>query len=130
IREAALQLVARHGFEAMSMRRLAAEVGVQPAAVYRYFPTKEDLLYALMCAHMEGLAASWEEARPGAADPEQQLVAFVENHVRFHAERRFSTQVSNMELRSLSHERLSRILRLRNAYEKDLRQILRAGVEA
>jgi hypothetical protein len=35
-----------------------------------------------------------------------------------------------MELRSLSRERLSHILRLRTAYEKELRQILREGAEA
>ncbi|MFC6489493.1 TetR/AcrR family transcriptional regulator [Nitratireductor sp. GCM10026969] len=131
ITEAALELIARHGFEAMSMRRLAARVGVQAAAVYRYFPTKEDLLYALMRAHMEGLITSWEAARTRApADPARQLAAFVDNHIRFHVTRRLSTQVSNMELRSLSPERLTHILRLRNAYEKELRQILREGVEA
>ncbi|WEX07690.1 TetR/AcrR family transcriptional regulator [Chelativorans sp. AA-79] len=129
IREAAVLLIARHGFEAMSMRQLAGEVGVQPAALYRYFPTKEDLLYALMREHMEGLAAAWEAARPRAADPAAQLAAFVDNHIRFHVARRHSTQMSNMELRSLSPERLTAILRLRGAYEKELRQILRAGAE-
>ena len=44
IREAAVLLIARHGFEAVSMRQLAAEVGVQAAALYRYFPNKEELL--------------------------------------------------------------------------------------
>jgi hypothetical protein len=35
-----------------------------------------------------------------------------------------------MELRALSHERLSAILRLRGAYEKELRRILREGAES
>ena len=43
--------------------------------------------------------------------------------------RRHSTHVSNMELRSLSRERLSAILKLRAAYEKELRAILRDGAE-
>ena len=34
-----------------------------------------------------------------------------------------------MELRSLSHEKLSAILKLRAAYEKELRAILRDGAE-
>jgi hypothetical protein len=34
-----------------------------------------------------------------------------------------------MELRSLSRERLSAILRLRSTYEKELRRILRDGAE-
>jgi AcrR family transcriptional regulator len=129
-REAALSLIARHGYEAVSMRQLAAEVGVQAAALYRYFPTKQDLLFALMREHMEGLQAAWEAARPATNDPAARLSAFVENHIRFHVARRHSTHVSNMELRSLSKDNLSHILRLRATYEKELRHILRAGAEA
>ncbi|CCV05925.1 Transcriptional regulator [Mesorhizobium metallidurans STM 2683] len=130
VREAAAGLIARYGYEAMSMRQLAAEVGVQAAALYRYFPTKEDLLFTLMREHMEGLTAAWEMARPTTADPEARLAAYVRNHIAFHIERRHSTHVSNMELRSLSHDRLTRILRMRTAYEKELRAILRDGTEA
>lgn len=134
IRAAAVDLIARLGFEAMSMRQLAGKVGVQPAALYRYFPTKEDLLFALMREHMEGLIASWGEARPaeGSAqeNPAGRLAAFVENHIRFHVARRHATHVSNMELRSLSPERLTEMLRLRGQYEKELRKILRDGVAA
>ena len=129
IRAAAEMLIARHGYEAVSMRQLATEVGVQAAALYRYFPTKEDLLFTLMHAHMQELAAAWERARPAAADPARRLAAFVANHIRFHVMRRHSTHVSNMELRSLSRERLSAVLKLRAAYEKELRAILRDGAE-
>jgi AcrR family transcriptional regulator len=129
-REAALSLIARQGYEAVSMRQLAAEVGVQAAALYRYFPTKEDLLFTLMREHMEGLQQAWEAARPATADPAARLSAFVDNHIRFHVARRHSTHVSNMELRSLSRDRLTHILRLRATYEKELRQILRDGAEA
>ena len=129
LREAALSLIARLGFEAMTMRQLAAEVGVQAAALYRYFPAKEDLLFTLMREHMEELTAAWHAADPGGA-PDARLAAFVNNHVRFHVARRHSTHVSNMELRSLSPDRLTAILKLRTAYEKELRAILRDGAEA
>ena len=129
IRAAAEMLIARHGYEAVSMRQLAGEVGVQAAALYRYFPTKEDLLFTLMREHMQQLAAAWEKARPATDDPARQLAAFVANHIRFHVMRRHSTHVSNMELRSLSRERLSAVLKLRAAYEKELRAILRDGAE-
>ncbi|MBN9218867.1 MAG: TetR family transcriptional regulator [Mesorhizobium sp.] len=129
IREAAVNLIARQGYEAMSMRQLAAEVGVQAAALYRYFPTKEELLFTLMREHMEGLGEAWEKTRPAGADPSQRLSAYVRNHIAFHIERRHATHVSNMELRSLSPERLTHILRLRTAYEKELRAILRDGTD-
>ncbi|MEZ2332713.1 TetR/AcrR family transcriptional regulator [Mesorhizobium sp. RCC_202] len=129
VREAAVSLIARLGYEAMSMRQLAAEVGVQAAALYRYFPTKEDLLFTLMREHMEGLLKAWDTARPASDDAVVRLAAYVENHIVFHIERRHATHVSNMELRSLSHERLTQILKMRTAYEKELRAILRDGAE-
>lgn len=129
LRQAAVNLIARFGYEAVTMRQLAAEIGVQAAALYRYYPTKEDLLFALMLEHMTGLIAAWEAARPQSADPATRLAAFVRNHIHFHVERRHSTHVSNMELRSLSREKLSAVLRLRATYEKELRHILREGAE-
>ncbi|WP_439500599.1 TetR/AcrR family transcriptional regulator [Aminobacter ciceronei] len=130
IRDAAVQLIARHGYEAVTMRQLAAEVGVQAAALYRYFPTKEDLLHTLMREHMEALLGAWEAARPDNDDPLARLTSFVANHIRFHVERRHATHVSNMELRSLSRDNLTSILKLRTAYEKELRTILRDGADA
>lgn len=130
LRDAALTLIARHGYEAVSMRQLAGEVGVQAAALYRYYPTKEDLLNSLLLEHMEKLIAGWRDIDPTPAPAAERLAAFIRHHVGFHVERRHSTHVSNMELRSLSPERLTAILKLRTSYEKNLRQILRDGAES
>lgn len=129
LREAALMLIARHGYEAVSMRKLANEVGVQAAALYRYFPTKEDLLFTLMREHMESLIKSWAACADAKADPRAQLAAFVRNHIGFHLARRSSTHVNNLELRSLSPERLSWIVHLRESYENELRAILQRGAQ-
>lgn len=130
IRDAAVGLIARHGYEAVTMRQLASKVGVQAAALYRYFPTKEDLLFTLLREHMEDLLASCSAGGGADAMPLDRLTRFVDNHIRFHVARRASTHISNMELRSLSHERLTLILRLRALYEKELRVILRDGAES
>ncbi|MGW0878351.1 TetR/AcrR family transcriptional regulator [Streptomyces sp. NPDC002671] len=45
--ETALRLVAQHGAEAMSVRRLGAALGADPSALYRYFRNTDDLLLAL-----------------------------------------------------------------------------------
>lgn len=126
---AALNLFARHGYEAVSMRQIAAAVGVQAAALYRYFPTKEDLLFTLLDRHLRDLITSWGAARPTSHDAKARLAAFVTHHLGFHIERRPATHVSTMDLRSLTKERLSAILKHRGAYEKELRVILRDGVE-
>ena len=129
IRQTALTLIARHGFEAMSMRDLGAAVGVGAPALYRYYPTKQSLLFSLLDAHLDELAAAWAAADDAKNGPVFRLRAFVANHIAFHVERRMATQVSNLELRALDKENLTAILRKRNEYEKELRSILRDGQE-
>lgn len=48
ILEAALSLVDEEGIEALSMRRLARELGVDPMAIYHHLPNKRALLSALV----------------------------------------------------------------------------------
>jgi AcrR family transcriptional regulator len=47
ILDAAQKLFAHEGYENVSMRRIGAEVGCSPMAMYRYFGSKEELLISL-----------------------------------------------------------------------------------
>ena len=126
IREAAQKLFARHGFAAVSMRQIAAEVGVQAGALYLYTADKQSLLFDLMRAHLEELLAAWQQA-PKGAGPEARLAAFARFHIRFHLERPEAVFIAYMELRSLEPGNFATIERLRRAYEDELSAILRAG---
>ncbi|MGH2350702.1 MAG: TetR/AcrR family transcriptional regulator C-terminal domain-containing protein [Chloroflexota bacterium] len=72
--DAALGFVDEHGLEALSMRRLGAELGVEAMSLYRYVPSKEALLdglaerlWAEVQLPAEG-APDWQGAvRPTAA---------------------------------------------------------------
>jgi AcrR family transcriptional regulator len=127
IRAAATSLFARHGFEGVSMRRLAEEVGVQAGALYRYFPTKQALLADMMATHLRDLLSCWRDAAPGGDDPAAELAAFARFHVRHHIARRDEVFVNYMEMRSLDARNAPEIRVLRRAYEDILRDILRRG---
>lgn len=126
IRAAALRLIAQHGFEAVTMRQIAAEVGVQAGALYRYTPDKQALLADLMQAHMDELHAALA-ALPAPADPVAALDAFARFHVGFHLDRAEAVFVATMELRSLTSENFAPIEAARRAYEDHLEDILRRG---
>ena len=128
LRAVALALFARHGFAAVSMRRIAAEVGVQAGALYNYTPDKQTLLFDLMRAHMEDLLAAWD-GHVHSGDALQALEAFTRFHIRFNTQRADAVFVSYMELRNLTLKNFAVIEGLRRDYETRLEEILHRGVE-
>lgn len=126
VREAALRLFARHGFAAVSMRQIAAEVGVQAGALYLYTPDKETLLFDLLKAHMDDLLAAWANADKGD-DPRAQLETFVRFHIGFNLDRPEAVFLSYMELRNLNPANFTIIEGLRRDYETNLETILKTG---
>ena len=127
VRDAALRLFARHGFAAVSMRQIAAEVGVQAGALYNYTSDKQSLLSEIMQAHMEELLAARAEL-PEPGNARVALEQFTRFHITFHAERPDAVFIAYMELRNLTEENFARIEALRRAYEAQLEAILTRGV--
>lgn len=126
IRAAALRLFARSGYAAVSMRQIAAEVGVGAGALYLYTPDKQTLLFDLMHDHMTDLLAAWEAVDKGEA-PQEHLQAFVSFHIDFHIDRPDAVFLAYMELRNLSAENFATIEALRRSYEDQLQGILSEG---
>ena len=125
VRDAARRLFARHGYAAVSMRQIAAEVGLQVGALYAYTPDKQALLADLLRSHMEELLAAWQDdpARPAL----DRLQAFLRFHIQTSLERPEAVFLSYMELRNLEADNRAEIAALRRRYEDALEAILVAG---
>ncbi|RKT54869.1 TetR/AcrR family transcriptional regulator [Saccharothrix australiensis] len=59
IASAALAILLDEGADAVTMRRVAAEVGVTPMATYRHYPNRDALLRAVVDAAVADLTAGW-----------------------------------------------------------------------
>ncbi len=129
LRAAALRLFARQGYAAVSMRQIAAEVGVQAGALYLYTPDKQGLLYDLMQGHLAELHAALA-GLPRLSDPAARLERFARFHVTWHLDRPEAVFVAYMELRNLSPENFVAVEAGRRAYEDALEAILRDGQAA
>lgn len=125
IRQHALELFAKHGYAAVSMRKIAAGVGVQVGALYAYTPDKQALLRDLLQAHMQDLLASW--ADDPAAAPLQRLENFVRFHIDYSLDHPDGVFLSYMELRNLEPDNFREISALRRKYEIALEAVLRDG---
>lgn len=128
LRAEARRLFARHGYAAVSMRQIAAAVGVQAGALYAYIPDKQALLYDLLDSHMQELLEAWHD--DASAPPLRRLEDFVRFHIDFSLDNPDAVFLSYMELRNLTPENHARIAALRGRYEGMLESILRDGQAA
>lgn len=126
VQAAALRLISQHGFAAVSMRQIAAEVGVQAGALYNYTPDKQSLLFELMRNHMQDLLADWDQ-QDKSGTTLARLERFTRFHIRFNLPRADEVFISYMELRNLSPDNFARIEQMRREYETGLEDILRDG---
>jgi len=82
--DAAERLFAQKGLEAVTLRQLAAEIGVSPMTPYRYFADKTAILAAVRARaftrHAEALEAAWEAAK---GDPIAASNAVAEAYIDF-----------------------------------------------
>lgn len=129
ILEAALQLFARRGFHATSVRDLARQVKLQPGALYVHFPSKEHILAELARLghelHHQALRTALLEA---GAEPCAQVRALVRAHVAIHAGHPQLVVLVNEELFTLPSELAAPALALRNQSAALLFEVLSRGV--
>ncbi|MDB5498008.1 MAG: transcriptional regulator, TetR family [Phenylobacterium sp.] len=81
--EAAERLFAERGPDAVTMRQLAAELGVSPMTPYRYFEDKDDILAAVRANGFNRFAEALERAREGAVGAKARGSAVGEAYVTF-----------------------------------------------
>ena len=125
IAQAGLDLVYQFGYEGMTLRQLAARVGIRQGSLYNHIKSKQDLLVHLYRRHMETLLAALDAALGGIEFPPEQLRAFVDFHVAYHVERKREVFVVNSELRSLEPTNHTAATDLRRQYERRLIAIMR-----
>jgi AcrR family transcriptional regulator len=129
IREAAVRVIAKHGFQAASLREIAKEVGIRAPSLYNYIKSKEKLLYGLLREPLQAMILEYRTLTDGIADPAARLQLFTKVHLNFHLNSRLEVFIGNMELRSLSAPHYRAITALREEYAQLLQAIIEDGVK-
>ncbi len=75
---AAIELVYRHGFQAVGIDQIIAAAGVTKTTFYKHFESKDDLLVAAIQQRDEWEMQAWMAAveKLAGSNPKQQLIAF------------------------------------------------------
>ena len=114
---AAGRLFREKGFAATSLREIAAEAGMLPGSVHYRFPTKEDILVALM---ERGLERACDEVRQAVSrheDPVARIIEAMRTHVELLVSGDPDVFALLYEMRSLSPDSHRRIVSLRDTYD-------------
>ena len=109
ILRAAAHLYARRGFQGASVADLAAACSTSKSLIYHYFPSKDDILYAAMAAHLDALvAAAGAATRTGSA--EEKLRALTLAFMRLYVGAEDSHKVLLNELDNLPPARRAEVV--------------------
>jgi AcrR family transcriptional regulator len=137
---AAIQIIARQGFQELTTKQIAETVGVSEAALYRHFDSKTDLIHKIL-EYFQSLAhEAMGTIHTDISDPMEQVRAFMINRYKLFMENpdlakvMFSEEIFQND-RSLAEHNLTimhihrdQLLKsIRNAQEK---QEIRTDVEA
>lgn len=77
------QLIAERGFAALAMDELAARVGISKPTLYNQFPTREDLLAAMIARLIRDLFTAAAIGEPTDRSPLQQLCDLLHASIEF-----------------------------------------------
>lgn len=130
---AAFDLIAERGFEGLRTRDVAARAGVNIATLHYYFPSKEDLIRAVLAAAVARFRTR-DSPDPAAtpADPLAQLRTFLQTRQKQMRESpELFAVLLELSARALRDPGIRAIMRRTDEeWREHLARYLRAGVEA
>jgi AcrR family transcriptional regulator len=128
IHEAAIELFARLGYHATSMRAIASAAGIRPAAIYHWYPSKEAILIELQDDFMVRLTERVLAATERYDRPALRLAAAVREHVVFHGLHTRAAFVTDSEIRALTDTPRLALIAKRDDYQAMFGAMIRDGI--
>ena len=128
IDRAAVELFAELGYHATSMRAIASAAGVQPAAIYHWYPSKEAILVRLQDEFMDRLTEQVAGAVEEQERPALRLAGAVREHVAYHGLHTREAFVTDSEIRALAGDARDALLAQRDAYQDRFVAMIEDGV--
>ncbi|MGF6092375.1 TetR/AcrR family transcriptional regulator [Pseudomonas sp. 18173] len=119
-RHKALELFARCGFSRVSMRDLAAFLGIKAGSIYNHIESKEALLFELIEELYEQLLHGASLVKRRKSTPAVRLHGLLEAHLLLHERMGAHFRLAEYDLHCLNSEQHDLIQVLRQRYEEHL----------
>jgi len=127
--ESATRLFTQKGYEAASVRDLAAELEIRPSSLYHHFPGKQHILFAICLRMQTDFNAEVMPELIASRPPDLAIASAVRRHVLFGHRRKGEVLVNIRERRSLPVEQLAQVNGLRREYRDTMARVIEVGCE-
>ena len=124
--ETATRLFTERGYEAASIRDLAAELAIRPSSLYHHFPGKQDILFTI-CFEMQRDFNAQVLPKLSSGTPEEAIRRTIREHVLFSQRRNGEVLVNIRERRSLPPRLRARVNALRREYRDAVAAVIEEG---
>jgi AcrR family transcriptional regulator len=127
--EAAIELFAHHGYNAIGLRDLAAQAGLQVGSLYHHIENKQGLLFELIESALSDLLSETERRLEGALTTSDQLARFVQAFVAFNRSEKHRLILISREFAHLSEDHMHVANKLKAEYSAVLSAIIATEYE-
>ena len=125
IMDCAAALFAKEGYPSAKMQDVAAACGATKSMLYHYFPTKHDLLFAMLREHLERVVQSLEEATSQAIAPREKLLAMVQGYTQKSAQSRRRHMIAMQDVKYLPKPQQAPLIALQRKLTARIAALLR-----
>lgn len=126
---AAALLFDTRGFRTTTMKSIAEECGLTPAAFYNYYPSKQDILLSIVENAYDRLSASVSEAMTAAGEsPLEQLRAAVRAMSGWLIDNPYEARVSRQELQELDEKTQAQLADRWRTFRRTLENVILDGI--
>jgi len=127
--EASRKLIMKYGSEHVTVRRIAAEIGISEGALYRHFKSKREVLLFLIRHIEENLIGDLQKRSP-AKNILGTLKSTLRNHLSSMEQRKGMSFLVIAEIISLGDKGLNkRVLEVLSKYISNIKKLLLEGIK-
>ena len=112
IMDCAAALFAKEGYPSAKMQDIAKACGATKSMLYHYFPTKDDLLFAMLVEHLERVFQSVEEAIATPGHPRESLMALVQTYTQKSTQSRRRHMIAMQDVKYLPKAKQAPLIEL------------------
>ncbi len=120
-------LFKKKGYNAVSMRDIAQELGIKAASLYNHIKSKQEILANIMMSLAEDFTSGMQSIVVAKSSTIEKLQAIIALHVSITTNNPNGMAALNADWMHLEED-LERYFRLREEYEKNFKTILKEGV--